>query len=307
MRLSVKTFCSPLLLFALTSTCQLCAQAGNTAQDTAQAEDPASPSGAPSVESAWSILTAAAHNARRPQSRIQAVAALGTMSSNPRASAMIREAMKDPDLDVRTAAILAAADTKNHALLADIHPLLNDPEPQVVFTAATTLWKEHDRTGEDILRAVADGDRRANPTLMHGAKNDMYRKLHDPSSLALTAGTAGAGMLLGPFGFGIAALEYMRKNGGDSARTAAITDLAEDKSPTVREELVDALGDKDTGVRAAAAKVLGQFHQSSLQEPLGKLFDDPKLPVRLTAAAAYLNCTGVSTPTRQKRAATAAH
>ncbi len=254
-------------------------------------EEPVADATAPTPASAWTLLEDAANNAKRPQIRIQAIAALGTMGSNPRSVELIRKAMKDPDLDVRTAAILAAASTKDRQLLADIHPLLNDPEAQVVFTAASTLWKEHDHAGESILIAVADGNRKANPTLMHGAKNDMYRKLHDPSSAALTAGTAGAGMLLGPFGFGIAAVEYMRKNGGDSARTTAITEIAEDKSPAIRKELIDALGDKDPGVRAAAAKALGQFHQSSLADPIGKLFADSKLPVRLTAAAAYLNST----------------
>ena len=108
-------------------------------------------------------------------------------------------------------------------------------------------------------------------------------------------------MLLGPFGFGVAAFNYMRKSGSDPARAVAIDLLAQNKSAAVRAELLDALHDKDAAVRAAAAKALGQRHESALMEPLGKLFSDPKLPVRLTAAAAYINCAdGRSSKTRTR-------
>jgi HEAT repeat protein len=58
---------------------------------------------------------------------------------------------------------------------------------------------------------------------------------------------------------------------------------------------VDALSDKDIAVRAAAAKALGQRHDASAIKPVGALLNDPKLPVRLFAAAAYINCSRGST------------
>lgn len=259
-------------------------------------EDEQLATGAPSLDAAWSLLTTAAAQAKRPQTRIQALAALGTMGMNPRANRLIRDGMKDPDLDVRTAAILAAAATHNRTLLPSVRALLNDAEPQVAFAAATTLWKMNDHSGEAVLKAVADGDRRATPTLMHGAGQDMSRELHNPSGMAKLGVTEGASLLLGPFGFGITALEYMRKNGGTSARATAIDLLGQQKTADVRSELVDALSDKDPGVRAAAAKALGQRHDPSLAKQLGSLFADAKLPVRLTAAAAYINCSGHATP-----------
>lgn len=247
--------------------------------------------GAPSLDTAWSMLTDAASQAKRSQTRVQAVAALGTMGTNPRSVRLIRSAMKDTDVDVRTAAILAASATHDRRLLPDIRDRLKDSEPQVVFTAASTLWKLHDHSGEEVLMAVADGERRATPTLMHGASQDMTRELHNPAGLARIGVTEGASMLLGPFGFGITALEYMRKSGGAEARAAAIELLAERRTPDVRSELLDALNDKDPAVRAAAAKALGKRHDPSLAKPLGTLFADNKLPVRLTAAAAYINCS----------------
>src|ERR1017187_10488744 len=67
---------------------------------------------------AWAILTDAAGDANRTQTRLQAMAALG-LPRWPRSSKMIAAAMTEPDLDVRTAAM--------------------------------TLWKMNDRSGEDIL------------------------------------------------------------------------------------------------------------------------------------------------------------
>lgn len=257
----------------------------------AQEDDEQLATGAPSVNTAWSLLTTALTTAKRPQSRVQALAALGTMGSNPRAAKLIRDGMKDPDVDVRTAAILAASATDNRSLMPAVRECLKDPEPQVVYTAATALWKAHDRSGKEVLMAIADGQRRATPTLVHGASQDMTRELHDPADLARVGFTEGASMLLGPFGFGITAFEYMRKNGGTAARAMAINLLSEEKTPEVRSELLDALTDRDPAVRAAAAKGLGQRHDPTLKQPIGTLFADGKLPVRLTAAAAYINCS----------------
>jgi HEAT repeat protein len=251
-------------------------------------EEPDVKAATPSQDSAWDMLTTATH--KNTQSHIVALAALGTMGTNPRAARLIAEGMNDSDLDVRTAAILAAGQTKNRVLIPALRERLDDREPQAVFTAAVTLWKMHDREGEEVLKAVAAGDRKAKPGLMHGAKNDVNHELHDPAALATMGATEGASLLLGPFGFGIRAVEYMHKSGGSPARANAINLLAE-SHVAMRSELIDALSDKDAAVRAAAAKALGQRPDPSDLKPLGALFSDPRLPVRLTAAAAYINCS----------------
>jgi HEAT repeat protein len=215
---------------------------------------------------------------------------------NARAAKMIEEGMKDQALDVRIAAVLAAGQTKNRALLPALRECLKDPEPQVVFTAAVTLWKLKDHSGEDELKAVIVGDRKATPTLMHGAKNDVNHELHDPGALAGLGATEGAALLLGPFGFGVTAFEYIKKSGGNPARAEAINLLTESRTPGLREELITALYDKDATVRAAAARALGQLRDPSAVKPLGELFNDNRLPVRLTAAAAYINCSRPGTP-----------
>lgn len=242
-------------------------------------------------EEAWSMLTDAVVDSKHADLRIQALAALGTLGANPRSEKMIDAAMNDPDVDVRTAAILAAGQTKSRNFTTGIRAMLDDKEPQVAFAAATTLWKMNDRSGEDILVAVANGDRSANPGMMNGTMHRVSKELHDPAALARLGALQGASMLLGPFGFGITAIEYMRKNGGDDARVSAIEQLSEEKTQPIRKELIDALTDKDPAVRAAAANALGSYRERSVPIALLPVFDDTKAPVRLTAAAAYIRAT----------------
>jgi HEAT repeat protein len=215
---------------------------------------------------------------------------LSSLGSNRRANELIAAALKDTNLDVRTAAVLAAGKTKSRALVEPVKKLLDDAEPQVVFAAATTLWTQFkDKSGEDILAAIAAGDRKANPSLIHGAKHDISRTLHSPSSLEKIGIVTGAGLVLGPFGFSVSAVEYARKNGSDSSRVKSISLLAEEKTEAVREQMRSALDDKDPGVRAAAAMALGGFHRPQDVKSLAALLDDSKLPVRLAASAACID------------------
>ena len=244
---------------------------------------------------AWKMLADALGDDKHPQVRIQGLAALGLVR-NPRSEKMIADAMKDPDVDVRTAAALAAGQTKDRNLTTPLRNLLDDKEPQVVFTAATTLWKMNDKSGEDVLMTVVDGERSASATMMHGTEHKINKDLHDPAMLAKMGAMQGASMLLGPFGFGITAYEYVHKSGGDPARVTAIEDLAQERTEPIHKELVAALGDKDLTVRAAAAKALVDYHDQATQKAVYALLADAKQPVRLTAAAAYLRTTGVPGP-----------
>jgi HEAT repeat protein len=243
---------------------------------------------------AWEMLSSSQVDVKHTDVRIQGLAALGLMGNNPRSLQMIGAAMTDPDVDVRTAAVLAAGQTKAPEITSDMRRLLDDKEPQVAYGAALSLWKLGDHSGEDILMAVIDGERRASATLMNGTEHTIDKDLHSPSTLAKIGVLQGAGMLLGPFGFGITAYEYIHRNGGDSARVNAIEAISQEKTEPIRKELLGALDDKDPSLRAAAAKALDSYHQPDVSAAIAKLFDDPKQPVRLTSAAAYLISTGTS-------------
>jgi HEAT repeat protein len=250
---------------------------------------------------AWTILTNALDDPKHPDVRTQALAALGTLSNSARAENLITSKMKDPDYDVRTASILAAGQTKDRNLTTPIRNMLDDNEPQVAFTAATTLWKMNDHSGEDILVAVVNGERKAKAGLKDSTRHTISKDLHSPSTLARIGALQGASMLLGPFGFGITAYEYMRKNGVDTSRVTAIEQISEEKTGPIRSTLIAALDDKDPAVRAAAAKTLGtSYHDKEISNALLPVFDDNKRPVRLTAAAAYINATSPPPHTRRR-------
>ena len=243
-------------------------------------------------EQAWTMLTDAVNDEKHLETRVQGLAAVGLLGSNPRSLELLRKAMQDKDVDIRVAAVVAAGQTKSPNITTDLRRMLDDKEPAVAFAAALTLWKMHDRSGEDILTAVADGDRRTTAKFINGTEHDINKQLHDPAGLAKIGALQGASMLLGPFGIGIGAYEYLHKNGADSARVSAIEAIAQNHTAPIHTELLGALGDKDLGVRAAAAKALARYHDPDVPPALAKSFDDPKAPVRLTAAAAYLISTG---------------
>lgn len=243
-------------------------------------------------EAAWVLLTNAVTDMKHPDSRVQGLAALGLLGGDARSIKMMDVAMVDHDIDVRIAAALAAGQTKSPSVTTGLREMLDDKEPPVAFAAAVTLWKMGDRSGEDILMAVADGDRGASSSAFNSATHAVNRDLHHPGSLARFGAMQGAGMLLGPFGYGISAYEYLHKNGGDAARVTAIESLAENHTIPIRLTLVAALTDKDPGVRAASAKALRDYHEPETSAAIAKLFLDEKPPVRYTAAAAYLLSTG---------------
>ena len=243
---------------------------------------------------AWKILSAAAGD-KHSHVKIQALAAIGMLNC-PEAEKMIADALNDSDVDVRTAAVLAAGQSGDRNLTTQLRNLLDDKHPQVVFTSAMTLWQMGDRSGEDILMSVVDGDRSTSPTLLKGTEHKLNKDLHNPKLLARLGLMQGAAMMLGPFGFGITAYEYIHKSGGNVARVSAIEAIAQDKTEPIHRELMAALTDDDSLVRAASAKALVDYHNDDTSNALYPLLGDPKYPVRLTAAAAYLRTTGTPGP-----------
>jgi HEAT repeat protein len=246
-------------------------------------------------DAAWKILTDAATDTKHTQTRLQALTALGLLRS-PRSAKLIADAMTDPGLDVRTAAALAAGLSRDRTLEPNLRSLLDDKEAQVAFTAAMTLSKMGDRSGDDILLAVVDGERSAGPTRMHGAAHRIDNDLHNPVMLTRLGATQGASMLLGPFGFGITAFDFIYQNGGDLARVSAIAQIAQERTEPMHKKLLAALADKDPAVRAAAAEALAGYHDNATSMAIYPLFADKKDPVRLIAAAAYLRTTGTPGP-----------
>ena len=106
--------------------------------------------------------------------------------------------------------------------------------------------------------------------------------------------------MLGPVGFGVDAFRMMHKgNNGNSPRVLAATLLADDKSEATMQQFVAALDDRDSFVRAAAARQLGDYRGKQVTDALQNVFADPKPSVRLMAAASYIRASRPA-PEKQK-------
>lgn len=266
-------------------------------QQTQSQQTPDIPPFAPKEIIAWSMLTEAAGEGHSSHDRVQAMAALGTMGKDEKAAHLIEDGIRAHDSDVQIAAILAAGQTRNPALVPRLEAALDDEKPEVAFAAASTLWKMHDYAGEDLLTAIAEGDRKAKPGLIRASKHKAAQDLHSPKALMLIALDQGSGFFLGPFGIGIKAIEYVDKNSGASARASAVDLIAQEHTDHTRDVLIDLLTDGEPAVRAAAAKGLGRWPGNETMNALVPVFGDTKLAVRLTAAASYLRAkNNIATP-----------
>jgi HEAT repeat protein len=256
-------------------------------------QEPAKPD-APSVASqtnaAWDLLNTAVAATKREvqQARIDAISALGTLGDFPHAVDLLRAAQKDQDRHIRLAAVAAMGSSKKAIFIPDLKRALDDSAAEVSFSAAVGLWKMNDRSGESILSAVVAGDRKAKQGAIAAEKHQADQDLHSPSKLALIGAEQGAYAVLGPFGYGLSAIRRGKGDNGISARTIAVTLLAEDKSTATEKSFVDAMDDPDPAIRAAAARALGDYHSQDVLEALGEGFYDNKPQVKMMAAASYI-------------------
>jgi hypothetical protein len=182
---------------------------------------------------AWEMLKTALSDTKtqaRP-ARLDAVTALGTLSDFEPAQKLLRNAAADTDRYLRLAAVAAMGASKAETFIPDLRVALEDSAPEVSFTAAVSLWKMHDHTGENVLYGVLAGDRKVKQGVVGSGVHEADQDLHTPSKLAEIGAEQGAYALLGPVGFGVDAFRMTRKgSNGNSARVLTATLLADDSS-----------------------------------------------------------------------------
>ncbi len=256
------------------------------------------------TNAAWDLLNTAvsATKIEVQQARIDAITALGTLGDFPHAVDLLREAQKDQDRHIRLAAVAAMGASKKTVFIPDLKRALDDSAAEVSFSAAVGLWKMNDRSGESILSAVVAGDRKAKQGAIAAEKHQADQDLHNPSKLALIGAEQGAYAVLGPFGYGLSAIRHGKGDNGMSARTIAVTLLAEDKSTATEKSFIDALDDPDPAIRTAAARALGDYHSQDVLDALGDGFYDSKPQVRMMAAASYIRAAHTDTEGKERKA-----
>jgi HEAT repeat protein len=265
---------------------------------------PATTSVTSQTTAAWDLLNTAvsATKIEVQQARIDAITALGTLGDFPHAVDLLRTAQKDQDRHIRLAAVAAMGASKKTIFVPDLKRALDDNAAEVSFSAAVGLWKMNDRSGESILSAVVAGDRKAKQGAIAAEKHQADQDLHSPSKLALIGAEQGAYAVLGPFGYGLSAIRRGKGDNGMSARTIAVTLLAEDKSTATEKNFIDALDDPDPAIRTAAARALGDYHSQEVLDALGDGFYDSKPQVRMMAAASYIRAAHTDTEGKERKA-----
>lgn len=256
------------------------------------------------TNTAWDMLRTAVSESKAPahQARIDAITALGTLGGFEQARKFLRDTAKDTDRYLRFAAVAAMGASKAQIFIPDLKAALKDNAPEVSFAAAVGLWKMNDRSGESILYAVLAGDRKAKQGAVTSGLHQANQDLHSPSKLAEIGAEQGAYALLGPVGFGVDAFRMMHKgNNGNSPRVLTTTLLADDRSVATMQQFINALNDRDSFVRAAAARELGDYRGKQVTDALQGTFDDPKPVVRLMAAASYIRSSQPVTAKQKPR------
>ncbi|SEB45084.1 HEAT repeat domain-containing protein [Terriglobus roseus] len=301
----MRYLCTPFVLLALFSTLSLPtlhAQAANP--DAGIVGDAPDLSPAALVNAAWTRLENGVTGTKNTDTRIAAISGLSLLGGQARAERLVGNAMHDPDIDVRLAAIVAAGEMARNGsreFPTEIRNQLNDADPKVAFTAASTLWKLNDPSGEDILLAVAQGERSGDYNFWKGSKHNASRTLHSPSALAKIAAQQSMVILVPPVGMGMGAYGYLKSTGGTSPQVTAITQIAKEHTDPSKKALIEATKTKDAGGRLAAAEALATYTGMDTRDALRALLTDGKDNVRFTASAAYIHNVGTAATTGAKK------
>ncbi len=243
------------------------------------------------------LVIAEALGSKNPETRKLAAVALGLIGPREPYLTQLEAMLQDKDVYVRLAVVTSLVDLENTRTVPLLKKALEDEAPEVNFAAAKALWTLKDPEGRRVLLSVLSGDAKTSSSAFNTKKRDMLRMFHTPKTLFLFAMKEGAGMAPVPgLGAGISSLQELLGDAGTSGRATTALLLASDPSPDIRNALLDALTDKESGVRAAALHALAVRNDPEAMPAVLKLLADDNGNVRLRAAAAYLRLAMIPKP-----------
>jgi HEAT repeat protein len=235
-----------------------------------------------------SILDEAVHD-RNPDGRKGAAEALSLLGVKDNALESLAPMLDDHDVSVRIAVVVTLGDFKDDRTLPLLKKALQDPVPEVEFTAAKMLNQLHDPEGEKFLLDVVNKESKATSSYVSKEKRGALRMLHTPTKLFTTIAIQAAGFAPVPgLGFGISSVQGILSDPDSSARAASLLLIGASRNPSVADAVGPALTDKEWSVRAAAAHLVAMHPFPQFRENLVPLLDDKKGAVRVRAAAAYI-------------------
>jgi HEAT repeat protein len=224
-----------------------------------------------------------------PDTRMQAVQALGLIGPRQPYMGQLIDMLQDKDVEVRVAAISSMVDIKSPEVIAPLRKALDDDVPEVSFSAAKALWQLNDPAGREALLLVLEGESKISSSYLSDKSRKTLRLFRTPTKLMMFILRKGAGSAGVPgLGRGVSSLEGMLVDGELSGRAGTALLLSGDSDPRVLDAFREGLTDKTWSVRAASAHAIAIQNDPNLQPDLVPLLDDKKEAVRVRASAAYL-------------------
>ena len=224
-----------------------------------------------------------------PDIRKNAAEALSLVGIKDNALEFLTPMLDDHDVPVRIAVVATLGDFKDARTLPLLKKALQDPVPEVDFTAAKVLYQLHDPAGEQFLLAVVSKESKASSSYISKEKRTAFRMLHTPTKLFTFIAIQAVGFAPVPgLGFGLSSAQGILSDPDSSARAASLLLIGISPDPTLADAVGSALSDKEWSVRAAAAHVVAMHPFPQFRESLLPLLDDKKDAVRVRAAAAYI-------------------
>jgi len=238
------------------------------------------------TKQAWDVLQAGV-NADKKEDRAGAVHAVGLIPNNSRARTIAESALKDDAPEVRAAAGAALGDMQARKSIPKLRLATDDKDPAVAVAAAHSLIQLNDESGYAVYYEILAGERKTGKGLL--AQAAVFR---DPKKMAEIGFQQGLGFI--PFaGLGWRAFKMVKKDDSSPARAAAATVLAKDPDPKTTEALVNAVGDKNWIIRAAALEALARRGNPSVLNTVELYLTDEEGEVKYTAAATALRLTAI--------------
>lgn len=263
---------------------------------------PAPPAFAPVKDEAWGYITAALAE-KNPDTRLQAVQAMGLIGAHEPYISTLEGMLTDKDVQVRVATVQSLVDIKNKNTVPALKRALADLVPEVSFAAAKALYALKDPDGEEALMFILSRELKTSSGFITKQMRDSLRMLQTPKPLMMFAFKTGIGFAPVPgLGEGISSLQGILSDPGMSGRAATALLLASDKDPRVQAALIDALQDKEGSVRAAACHALALRNDRKLEAYLIPMLEDKKPAVRMRAAAGCLRLESLPAPVKRPAA-----
>jgi hypothetical protein len=143
------------------------------------------------TERAYAYLSAGLQD-RNPDTRKQAVQALGLIGPREPFITQLEGMLDDKDVEVKLATITSLLDLKNPRTVPALRKAMVSEVPEVSFAAAKALWALKETDGRDTLLAILAGNMKPSSGFITKQMRDSVRMLHTPHTLFIFAMKQGA-------------------------------------------------------------------------------------------------------------------